>query len=85
VDFGVGWRCGVAEGQSGDGPGVPDDQTERILERGQRLDTTIPGQGIGLAVAAEIVRSYEGSISIHRSDLGGARFSLCLPLLPITQ
>lgn len=65
-----------------DGPGVPADQTERILERGQRLDTTIPGQGIGLAVAAEIVRSYDGSISIHRSDLGGARFSVFLSLLP---
>lgn len=65
-----------------DGPGVPDNQTERILERGQRLDTTIPGQGIGLAVAAEIVQSYDGSISIHRSELGGARFSVCLPLLP---
>lgn len=68
-----------------DGPGVPDDQTERILERGQRLDTTIPGQGIGLAVAAEIVRSYEGNISIHRSELGGARFSVCLPILPISS
>lgn len=68
-----------------DGPGVPDDQTERILERGQRLDTTIPGQGIGLAVAAEIIRSYEGSISIHRSDLGGARFSLYLPLPPTSH
>jgi two-component system sensor histidine kinase PhoQ len=68
-----------------DGPGIPTDQTERILERGQRLDTTIPGQGIGLAVAAEIVRSYEGDIRIHRSELGGARFSVCLPLLPTTD
>lgn len=67
-----------------DGPGVPDDQTGRILERGQRLDTSIPGQGIGLAVAAEIVRSYDGNISIHRSELGGACFSVCLPLLPTT-
>lgn len=65
-----------------DGPGVPDDQTERILERGQRLDTSIPGQGIGLAVAAEIVRSYDGNISIQRSELGGACFSVYLPLLP---
>ena len=65
-----------------DGPGVPADQTERILERGQRLDTTIPGQGIGLAVAAEIVQSYDGNIRIYRSELGGARFSLTLPLLP---
>ena len=64
-----------------DGPGVPADQTERILERGQRLDTSIPGQGIGLAVAAEIVQSYEGSISIHRSELGGARFCICFPRL----
>ena len=65
-----------------DGPGVPADQTERILERGQRLDTSIPGQGIGLSVAAEIVQSYDGNISIHRSELGGARFSMYLPLLP---
>lgn len=65
-----------------DGPGVPADQTERILERGQRLDTSIPGQGIGLAVTAEIVQSYDGTIRIYRSELGGARFSLTLPLLP---
>lgn len=64
-----------------DGPGVPEDQTERILERGQRLDTNKPGQGIGLAVAAEIIRSYDGDIRISRSPLGGARFSIFLPLL----
>lgn len=65
-----------------DGPGVPVNQRERILERGQRLDTSIPGQGIGLAVAAEIVRSYEGTILILDSSLGGARFSLYLPMTP---
>lgn len=65
-----------------DGPGVPADQTERILERGQRLDTNQPGQGIGLAVAAEIIRSYNGDIRISRSQLGGACFSILLPLLP---
>lgn len=66
-----------------DGPGVPDDQTERILERGQRLDTNQPGQGIGLSVAAEIIRSYDGDIRVSRSSLGGARFSIHLPL-PLT-
>lgn len=65
-----------------DGPGVPVDQRTRILERGQRLDTSIPGQGIGLAVAAEIVRSYDGDIYIQDSDLGGARFSVYLPITP---
>lgn len=68
-----------------DGPGVPEDQRERILERGQRLDTSIPGQGIGLSVAAEIVRSYEGNIRILSSDLGGARFSIFLPMTPETD
>ncbi len=65
-----------------DGPGVPEDQRERILERGQRLDTSIPGQGIGLSVAAEIVRSYDGDIRITRSELGGACFSILLPMTP---
>lgn len=64
-----------------DGPGVPVEERERILERGQRLDTNKPGQGIGLAVAAEIVRSYEGRILIEDSPLGGAKFSIYLPLL----
>ena len=68
-----------------DGPGVPIDERARILERGQRLDTNQPGQGIGLSVAAEIVRSYEGRIEIGTSPLGGARFAIYLPLLAATH
>lgn len=67
-----------------DGPGVPSDERARILERGQRLDTNQPGQGIGLAVAAEIVRSYQGFINIHDSHLGGAQFSVALPQVSAT-
>lgn len=63
-----------------DGPGVPEDQTARILERGQRLDTNKPGQGIGLSIAAEIISSYDGHLHISQSALGGARFSILLPL-----
>jgi two-component system, OmpR family, sensor histidine kinase PhoQ len=66
-----------------DGQGVPDDHTERILERGQRLDTSKPGQGIGLSVAAEIIHSYAGRISVQRSALGGALFSVYLPMVPV--
>jgi two-component system, OmpR family, sensor histidine kinase PhoQ len=62
-----------------DGPGVPIAERTRILERGQRLDTNKPGQGIGLAVAAEILRSYAGHISIDSSELGGAKFIIQLP------
>ena len=65
---------------SDDGCGVPEEQKTRILERGHRLDTSLPGQGIGLAVAADIIHSYDGHLSVTRSPLGGAQFQLVLPL-----
>ncbi|WP_349976469.1 ATP-binding protein [Pseudomonas sp. WHRI 8519] len=55
-----------------DGPGVPTDQRERILERGERLDRQHPGQGIGLAVVKDIVDSYDAELSLDDSPLGGA-------------
>lgn len=63
-----------------DGPGVPPEQQTRIFERGQRLDTSIPGQGIGLAVVVDIIHSYNGSLTVTTSDLGGAEFRILLPL-----
>ncbi|MES2672717.1 MAG: ATP-binding protein [Pseudomonadota bacterium] len=65
---------------SDDGPGIPPEQQERILERGHRLDTSQPGQGIGLAVAADIIRSYAGELKIQQSSFGGAKFQIQLPL-----
>ncbi len=51
-----------------DGPGVPQDQRARILERGERLDRQHPGQGIGLAVVKDIIESYSAKLTlgIHR-------------------
>lgn len=62
-----------------DGDGVPAAKRQTILQRGARADTATPGQGIGLAVAVDIISSYNGSISIGKSDLGGASFNLTLP------
>lgn len=66
-----------------DGPGIPDDQAGSVLGRGIRVDQRgdVPGQGIGLAVVGEIVGLYRGSMSIHRSTLGGAELQLRLPLM----
>ncbi len=61
------------------GPGIPEDQREQVIRRGQRLDTLQAGQGIGLAVAADIVGSYGGQLSIGESELGGAAITAQLP------
>lgn len=63
-----------------DGPGVAESMRRSILQRGSRIDTKLPGQGIGLAVAADIISSYDGGISVASSELGGASFVIELPL-----
>jgi len=63
-----------------DGPGVP----EHMLETLFRPFTTTKekGSGLGLALAKKIVEQHGGSIIVDRSSLGGARFSLRLPIAP---
>jgi two-component system, OmpR family, sensor histidine kinase PhoQ len=61
-----------------DGPGVPTDQRERILRRGERLDAQHPGQGIGSAVVKDIIESYGGELLLEDSQLGGASFCVRL-------
>lgn len=63
-----------------DGPGIAPDQRLAVLARGVRIDSSVPGQGIGLAVARDITAAYGGQIDIGSSpSLGGAKFqaSLC--------
>lgn len=62
-----------------DGPGMPADEVAVALHRGTRLDESVPGTGIGLAVVAELVGHYEGTLGITRSALGGASVQIELP------
>ena len=64
---------------SDDGPGIPPDAAEALLQRGMRLDESTPGHGIGLAVVKDIAHSYGGRLSIGVSDLGGAEFMVSIP------
>ncbi len=62
-----------------DGPGIPPEFREEVLNRGTRADQVQQGQGIGLAVVAELVELYHGSLSISESRWGGAEIRLDLP------
>ncbi len=59
-----------------DGPGIAENLRDDVLKRGQRLDTTLSGQGIGLDVVRDIVELYDGEMSIEQSPLGGALFKV---------
>jgi two-component system sensor histidine kinase PhoQ len=62
-----------------DGDGFPEN-AEQMLERGVRADTQEPGQGLGLAAVVEVIKAYEGKLSLQRSALGGARVIAALPM-----
>lgn len=62
-----------------DGDGIAPPMRDVVLRRGERADTTQAGQGIGLAVVAEITATYGGRLAIANSDLGGAALHLELP------
>jgi two-component system sensor histidine kinase PhoQ len=63
-----------------DGPGIPKDKREQLLERGTRLDSYKEGQGIGMAVVADLVSAYQGQLKIKQSNLGGAKLTLIFPI-----
>lgn len=63
-----------------DGPGIADDERQRVLQRGARADEAVQGHGIGLAVVRELVNAYAGHLRIQRSErLGGAALIVQLP------
>jgi two-component system sensor histidine kinase TctE len=63
-----------------DGPGVPVDDRDRVLERFYRVPgTDAPGNGLGLAIADEIARVHGGQLLVGVGRNGrGARFTLVL-------
>jgi len=62
-----------------DGPGIPEAERDRVLDRGARLDERVSGQGIGLSVVRELAQLNGGTISIAQSPLGGAQIEVRLP------
>ncbi len=65
------------------GPGIPDEDKERIFERFYRLDDSrardTGGTGLGLAIAREAVLLHGGEISVGDTPEGGSSFVISLP------
>lgn len=60
-----------------DGSGISSEQQAQIFERGIRADSYQQGHGIGLAIVRDLSDSYNGQLSVTRSQtLGGAKFVL---------
>lgn len=66
-----------------DGPGIPEEEREKVFEPFYRLDRSrdrgTGGFGLGLSIAGKAVALHGGSLRIATSPLGGARFTICLP------
>jgi signal transduction histidine kinase len=62
-----------------DGPGLDRAQREVATSRGERLDTKMPGHGLGLSIVAQLATLYGGRLTLSPSDLGGLRAELGLP------
>lgn len=62
-----------------DGPGIPEDQREAVLERGTRLDERAEGHGLGLGIVRDILAAWNGRLTLGQSALGGLQASVHLP------
>ena len=64
-----------------DGPGVANEQLNRLGERGVRLDQQTHGHGLGLAIVRDIVEAYGGTLDFSRSSMGGLAVCVRFPRL----
>jgi len=62
-----------------DGPGIDAARREVVMNRGARLDESVPGSGLGLAIVQELAGLYAGGVKLGASALGGLRVELTLP------
>lgn len=62
-----------------DGPGLPPERIDELLQRGVRADQQVAGHGIGLAVVSDLVALYQGKMESIQSSLGGQCWRITLP------
>ncbi len=70
-------------GVRSEGPGIPEAEQSKIFTKFYRPDgpsRQIPGTGMGLSIAREIVQAHQGQIWVESAPGIGAEFCISLPL-----
>lgn len=57
-----------------DGPGIPEDEREKVLDSG--YTTAQNGTGFGLAIVTQIAQAHDWTVTVTESAAGGARFEI---------
>ena len=71
------------------GPGIPDDEKEKIFEWFHQIPSKTegkkPGTGLGLAISREIVEHFGGRIWVDNAIGGGSEFNFTLPVAELPE
>ena len=72
-----------------DGPGIPEDELERVFEPFYRLEASrnrsTGGVGLGLAICRQAIAEQGGQIILHNKTTGGLRAIVRLPYAPVAR
>ena len=67
-----------------DGPGISESEYENVIKPFYKIDKSRNQKkssvGLGLSIASDIVRSHGGNIELGKSDLGGLKIKIVLPV-----
>ncbi|HEX7650923.1 MAG TPA: ATP-binding protein, partial [Noviherbaspirillum sp.] len=68
-----------------DGPGIPEDETEKVFDPFYRLETSrsrdTGGTGLGLTIARNIAEQHGGTLKLRNHPGGGLEVVLRLPII----
>jgi signal transduction histidine kinase len=71
------------------GPGIPEDDKERVFERFTQIDQSDTrskgGTGLGLSIVKSLTEVMHGAVRVEATEGGGATFVVELPLAPALQ
>jgi signal transduction histidine kinase len=70
-----------------DGPGIPEDQLERVFEPFYRVESSrnrdTGGTGLGLSIARDVVQAHGGSLVLVNLPVHGLEATVTLPREPV--